>query len=138
MCLCSGANTTKSAKQQMEEMANVTRYNAKLDTLRHVLSEVASSSSKEMLEKIADDINAAFDKLYLNKPEGSTEPTRGQMIEYVQQAIKEGYSSYYNLPEHGIAWLSNECLKVDYGAAWEYYNLAADENGKAPQRDLGE
>lgn len=70
--------------------------------------------------------------------DSSTTPTRGQMIEYVQQAIKEGYGSYYNLPEHGIAWLSNECLKVDYGAAWEYYNLAADENGKAPQRDLGE
>lgn len=68
----------------------------------------------------------------------NNQPTRGQMIEYVQQAIKEGYTSYYGLPEGGIAWLSDECLKVDYGVAWEYYNLAADENGRAPLRDLGE
>ena len=65
MCLCSGANTTESAKQQREEMANEARYQSKLATLRHVLSEVASSSSKEMMEKIAEDINAAFDKIKL-------------------------------------------------------------------------
>ncbi len=64
--------------------------------------------------------------------------SREEMIEYVQQAIREGYKSYYGLPENGIAWLSDECLKVDYGVAWEYYNLAADENGKHPIRALGE
>lgn len=122
MCLCSGTHKIEST------MANEARYSAKLDALRHVLSEVASSSSKEMMEKIADDINAAFDKIYLHKPEGSIEPTRAKMIEYVQQAIKDGYSSYYNLPEHGIGWLSDECLKVEHGVAWEFYNLGGDEN----------
>lgn len=70
--------------------------------------------------------------------DSSTAPTRGQMIEYVQQAIKEGYPTYYGLPSHGIAWLSDECLKVEHGVAWEYYNLGANEKGRAPQRDLGE
>lgn len=136
--LSTGLNAAGLDERQMEALASEARFHAKLATLRDALLPVTSTHDKEMLEKIADDINAAFDKIYLHKPEGSTEPTRGQMIEYVQQAIKEGYDSYYNLPEHGIAWLSNECLKVDYGAAWEYYNLSADENGKAPQRDLGE
>ncbi|WP_447885123.1 hypothetical protein [Serratia fonticola] len=109
------------------ELSNA-RFHAKLETLRDVLQPVAATHGKEMLEKIADDINAAFDKLYLHKPEGSTEPTRANMIEYVQQAIKDGYSSYYNLPEHGIGWLTDECLKVEHGVAWEFYNLGGDEN----------
>lgn len=64
--------------------------------------------------------------------------SRAEMIEYIQQAIREGYNSYYGLSENGITWLSDECLKIDYGLAWEYYNLAVDENGKYPNRDLGE
>ena len=60
-----GLNATGREEQQTNAYANEARYNAKLDTLRHVLSQVASSSSKEMMEKIADDINAAFDKIKL-------------------------------------------------------------------------
>lgn len=85
----------------------------------------------------------AFNKIwmlegYLLKQKISNDECRGQMVEYVQQAIREGYESYYGLPENGISWLSDECLKVDYGIAWEYYNMAADENGKHPNRALGE
>lgn len=130
MCLCSGTNKIEST------MANEARYGAKLDALRRVLSEVASSSSKEMMEKIAVDINAAFDKLYLHKPEGSIEPTRGQMIEYVQQAIKDGHSSYYNLPDHGIGWLSDECLKVEHGAAWEFFNMDSKAGSGGVKHDM--
>lgn len=63
--LSTGLNATGREEQQTNAWANDARYNAKLDTLRHVLSQVASSSSKEMMEKIADDINAAFDKIKL-------------------------------------------------------------------------
>lgn len=63
--LTTGLNSTGREDQQMEAMANEARFNAKLDTLRHVLSGVASQSSKEMMEKIANDINAAFDKIKL-------------------------------------------------------------------------
>lgn len=63
--LTTGFNSTGREDQQMEAMANEARFHAKIDTLRHVLSEVASTSSKEMMEKIADDINAAFDKIKL-------------------------------------------------------------------------
>ncbi|MFV8981143.1 Gp49 family protein [Serratia fonticola] len=99
----------------------------------------AENSRKIAREKAINKILQLDDDLLKQQiHDSSTGPTRGQMIEYVQQAIKEGYTSYYGLPENGIAWLSDECLKVDYGSAWEYYNLAPDEDGKAPQRDLGE
>ncbi|WP_447881597.1 hypothetical protein [Serratia fonticola] len=124
--LTTGFNSTGREDQQMEAMANEARFNAKIDTLRHVLSEVASSSSKEMMEKIADDINAAFDKLYLHKHEGSIEPTRGQMIEYIKIAIGEGYQ-----PEHEAAisdlgvieLLDDHSLNREYGKCWQWYNM---------------
>lgn len=65
--------------------------------------------------------------------DSSITPNRGQMIEYVQGAIREGYTSYYGLPANGIGWLSDECLKVEHDVAQRYYNLPVDNNGKTPQ-----
>nr|ELR5149101.1 hypothetical protein [Providencia rettgeri] len=110
-----------------------------------VTGESACASPENFNEEIGRKIarQNAVNKIwmlegYLLKQKINDDECRNQMIEYIQQAIREGYESYYGLPENGIAWLSNECLKVDYGVAWEYYNLAADENGKHPIRALGE
>lgn len=63
MCLCSGANTTESAKQQMEAQSKIERFNAKIDTLRGVLVVNAAHESKEKLLSIASNISCAFDKI---------------------------------------------------------------------------
>lgn len=48
--------------KQQEAMA---RYHAKLEALRNVLVDRGSCDSKEVLETIAENISAAFDKIKL-------------------------------------------------------------------------
>jgi hypothetical protein len=73
---------------------------------------------------------------YLLKQKLYVAGERGMMIEYVQDSIKEGYKPYYGLPEKCLAWLSDECLKIEYDLAVEYY--APGPDGKSPQRGVGE
>ncbi|MFV8981144.1 hypothetical protein [Serratia fonticola] len=63
--LSTGLNATGLDDRQMEALANEARFHAKLATLSEVLLPVAATHGKEVLEKIADDINAAFDKIKL-------------------------------------------------------------------------
>ncbi|HEO8935028.1 TPA: hypothetical protein QIF01_003842 [Serratia marcescens] len=49
-------------EKQQEAMA---RYHAKLDALRSILIERGGCESKEILEAIAENISAAFDKIKL-------------------------------------------------------------------------
>jgi hypothetical protein len=60
---------------------------------------------------------------------------RAEKIEYITGAIREGYEPLFQL---AVSALNDEQLKYEHGKAWEYYNMAADENGKHPRRDLGE
>ncbi|MGQ5735318.1 hypothetical protein ACUNGZ_11905 [Serratia sp. IR-2025] len=60
---------------------------------------------------------------------------RAEKIEYITGAIREGYEPMF---QFSASELNDEQLKCEHGKAWEYYNMAADENGKHPQRDLGE
>ncbi|EMH4028854.1 Uncharacterised protein [Klebsiella oxytoca] len=54
--------TTGHHEKQQEAMA---RYHAKLDALRSILIERGGCESKEILEAIAENISAAFDKIKL-------------------------------------------------------------------------
>ncbi len=46
-------------------MEAATRYHAKLDALRSILIDRGGHESKEILEAIAENISAAFDKIKL-------------------------------------------------------------------------
>ncbi|EQA5358099.1 hypothetical protein ACX34J_003571 [Serratia marcescens] len=63
------------------------------------------------------------------------EQERAEKIEYITGAIREGYEPMFQIspPE-----LNEQQLKHEHGKAWEYFNMAADEKGKHPRRDLGE
>lgn len=60
---------------------------------------------------------------------------RKEMIQYIHEAMREGYEPMFQI---SFSDLNYEDLKIEHGRAWEYYNLAADEKGRHPRRDLGE
>lgn len=71
---------------------------------------------------------------YLLKQKLSNDQIRKQQAAYVNQALVEGYDSYYGIKDAN--WLSYDCLEIEYEMAQSYYEPGPD--GIAPRRDLGE
>jgi len=90
-----------------------------------------------------DDVVALFEAIYAGKIPGvqvtQLNPARGEMIEYLKQAIGEGYQ-----PEHEAAVselsvidaLSDGDLNREFGKCWQWYNMGGGfhETFEAPKR----